>query len=145
MDIRTKKYMLYLFTAVHSCAALVIIYKAVFEKRENIGRIVNLIFVFASFFVIQLILNHDIKKFERWKREYTEFNKEDNATVTEISLSSTRENGINTVILTATYKGHDISFSGIHPDFQFKYKIGDDIKIRVHENDSQRFVLEDLK
>lgn len=144
MNIQSKKYMLYLFAAVHSCAATVIIYKAAFENTDLIGSIVNLIFVFASFLVIQLILNHDIKKFERWKKEFTEFKKEDNATVTDISLSSTRENGRNTVILTATYKDHDISFSGIHPYFQFKYKIGDDIKIRVHETDPQRFVLEDL-
>ncbi len=50
-----------------------------------------------------LALNHDIKKFERWKRQAIEFTLEAQGIVSDISLPSTRENGRNTVILSVTY------------------------------------------
>lgn len=98
-----------------------------------------------SFYIIHLVFSHDINKLERWSKEAIEFTSEGIAIVSDLSLSSTRENGRNTVILCAEYSDHTITFSGINPDFQFKYKIGDKIKIRVHPEDSQRFVLDDLK
>ncbi|WP_396587925.1 hypothetical protein [Bermanella sp. R86510] len=97
------------------------------------------------FYITYLVLNHDIKKFERWKQQAQDFSIEDTAVVSDMSLSSTRKNGRNTVILSATYKDFELTFSGINPDFQFKYKVGDPIDIKVHPEDSQRFVLSELK
>ena len=145
MDIQTKKYMLYTFTI----ALLLIIgmeaYKVVFSGRSLVGAIVMSLIAVGGYSIVYFFLNHDITKFERWKKEAIEFSKEDIGTVSHLSLSSTRENGRNTVILSATYLDHELTFAGINPDFQFKYKIGDEIKIKVHPNDQQRFVLDDLK
>lgn len=145
MGIQTKKYMLYVFTITLIAIVGMEVYEVMFSGRSLLGGIVQSLFAIGGYSITFLVLNHDINKFERWKSEALEFTTEANAKVTGISLSSTRENGRNTVILSTTYKDHEITFSGINPEFQFKYKIGDDIKIRVHPNDPQRFVLDDLK
>jgi len=46
-----------------------------------------------------LVLPHDMNKFEHWNKEAIEFTSEGIAIVSGLSLSSTRENGRNTVIL----------------------------------------------
>jgi hypothetical protein len=91
------------------------------------------------------VLNHDIKKLERWKKQAKAYNLEDKGIISDLSLSSTRENGRNTVILSATYNDHELTFSGIDPEYQFKYKLGDSINLLVHHEDKQRFVLKDLE
>ena len=145
MDVQTKKYMLYVFTIIFLLLIGQEIYKTTTSQYPISAAITFSIIAILGYGITYLVLNHDIKKFERWKKEAIEFTTEDSAKVSGISLSSTRENGRNTVILSAEYKGHELTFSGIHPDFQFKYKVDDEIKIKVHPNDQQRFVLDDLK
>jgi hypothetical protein len=145
MDISTKKLMLNVLTIIFLAMILMLIYKVILENYSLIGSLVNGLFMSIGYGLTYLVLSHDINKFERWNKEAIEFTSEGIAIVSDLSLSSTRENGRNTVILSAKYNDHELSFSGVNPDFQFKYKVGDEIKIRVHPEDSQRFVLDDLK
>lgn len=145
MDVQTKKYMLNVFTVLFVLFILMLIYKTIFEGYSIVGAFVNGLMICIGYGLTHLVLSHDINKFEHWKDEANEFTRNDIAMVSGLSLSSTRENGRNTVILSAEYKGHELTFSGIHPDYQFKYNVGDDIKVKVHPQDHQRFVLEDLK
>jgi hypothetical protein len=145
MDIQTKKYMLYAFTVVLIMIVGMEVYKVIFSGRSLLGGIILSLFAIGGYSITYLVLNHDIKKFERWKMEALEFTTEAKGLVSDLSLSSTRENGRNTVILSATYNDYEVTFSGIDPDYQFKYKVGDNIDLLVHEHDKQRFVLKDLK
>jgi len=137
--------MLHLFTATLIGVIGIEIYKVVFSHRSILGGVVLSVIALGGYSITYLVLNHDIKKFERWKQQFQDFSIEEIAVVSDFSLSSTRENGRNTVILSATYKDFELTFSGIHPDFQFKYKVGDPIDIKVHPEDNQRFVLAELK
>lgn len=119
-------------------------YKAFFSTYSLTAAITFSVISTIGFGIIYAILNHDISKLERWKKQAAEFNIEDHGVVSNLSLSSTRENGRNTTIITAQYKNHKITFSGVDPDFQTKYKIGDRIAIKVHPNDEQQFVLKEL-
>ncbi|WP_396587934.1 hypothetical protein [Bermanella sp. R86510] len=145
MQVQTKKIMLCIFTAMIISIVAMEAYKVVFSNRSVIGGVVQSLIALGGYSLTYLVLNHDIKKFERWKQQVQDFSIGDTAIVSDLSLSSTRENGRNTVILSATYKDFELTFSGIHPDFQFKYKVGDPIDIKVHPEDHQRFVLADLK
>ena len=120
-------------------------YKVIFNNHSLIGAIVNSLIACLGFSLTRLVLNHDIKKFERWKKQAKEYRLEEKGIVSDLSLSSTRENGRNTVILSATYNDHELTFRGINPDYQFKYKLGDPIDLLVHHEDKQRFVLKDLE
>jgi len=145
MDIQTKKYMLYVFTILFLYLTGKEFYKF-FTSQYPISAVITFTIIgILAYGMTYLILTHDINKLERWKKEAIEFTSEGIAIVSDLSLSSTRENGRNTVILSAEYSDHTITFSGISPEFQFKYKIGDEIKIRVHPEDNQRFVLAELK
>ena len=145
MDITTKKIMLNCFTILLVLMISMVVYKVIFNNYSITGAIVNSLFIILGYGITYLVLSHDINKFKRWSTQAIEYSTEAIGHVSDISLSSTRENGRNTVILSATYDNHEITFSGINPELQFKYKVGDDIKIRVHPNDPQRFVLDDLK
>ncbi len=120
-------------------------YKVFFQNHSIVGAIVLSLLASFGYGMTYLVLIHDIKKFERWKKQAIEFTLEARGIVSDISLSSTRENGRNTVILSATYNDHELTFSGINPDYKFKYNVGEEIKLLVHPSDSQRFVLKDLK
>jgi len=144
MDIKTKRIMLCLFTFLYALLIAQEVYKLLFTSYSIGAALTFILTGLFGYSIVRLVLNHDIKKFERWKQQVQEFTSEDTAVVSDISLSSTRENGRNTVILSATYKDFELTFSGIHPDFQFKYKVGDPIDIKVHPEDSQRFVLAEL-
>lgn len=145
MDIQTKKIMLLAFTTLYVILISAEAYKFLSSSYPISAAITFILTGTLGYGITYLVLSHDIKKFERWKNEAIKFSIEQTGKVTGLSLSSTRENGRNTVILSTTCNDHEITFSGINPEFQFKYKVGDDIKIRVHPNDPQRFVLDDLK
>jgi hypothetical protein len=137
--------MLNIFTVITIFIVAQEIYRVIFNNYSIAGAIVNSLFGVLGFSITRLVLNHDIQKFERWKKQATEFTLEAQGIVTDLSLSSTRENGRNTVILSATHNDHELTFSGINPDYQFKYATGDSIELLVHPSDSQQFVLKDLK
>ena len=145
MDVQTKKYMLYAFTILFILLIAQEVYKFITSPYPIAAAITFILTGALGYGITYLVLTHDIKKFDRWKKEAIQFTNEQTGKVSDLSLSSTRENGRNTVILSATYNNHEITFSGINPEYQFKYKVGDDIKIRVHPKDKQRFVLDDLK
>ncbi len=145
MDISTKKIVLLITSISYFLFLGLIFYKFLYASFQPVGAIVQGAMLTLVFYITYLVLNHDIKKFERWKQQAQDFSIEDTAVVSDMSLSSTRKNGRNTVILSATYKDFELTFSGINPDFQFKYKVGDPIDIKVHPEDSQRFVLSELK
>ncbi len=145
MDIQTKKYMLYIFTALYIFLIGKELYKFLFTQYSAAGAITFILIGTLTYAITYAILNHDIKKFERWKKQAIEYIISDTGIVSDLSLSSTRENGRNTVILSATYQDHELTFSGLHPDFQFKYQIGSEIELLIHPEDPQQFVLKDLK
>ncbi len=145
MNIQTKKLMLYVFTIALILIIGQEIYKTLFQNRSVTGAIVLSLLASFGYTITYLTLNHDIKKFERWKKQAVEYCLEVKGIVSDMSISSTRENGKNTVILSATYNNFELTFSGIHPDYQFRYKLGDAIDLLVHPDDKQRFVLKDLK
>jgi hypothetical protein len=145
MDVQTKKYMLYAFTFLFILLISQEVYKFLTSPYPIGAAITFIITGTLGYGITYLVLTHDINKFEKWKKQTIEYTIEESAVISGLSLSSTRENGRNTVILSATYNNYEITFSGLNPEFQFKYKIGDDIKINVHPEDSQRFVLDDLK
>ncbi len=145
MDIQTKKNMLYVFTFGYLIIVGQEIYKVAYQNHSITGAILLILLTSFGYGITNLILNHDINKFEKWKKQATEFTGEVQGTVSDISLSSTRENGRNTVIISATYNNFELSFGGLHPDYQFKYRIGDSIDLFIHPIDEQQFVLKDLK
>ena len=145
MDVQTKKYMLHAFTFLFLLLISQEVYKFITSPYPIGAAITFILTGTLGYGITYLVLTHDINKFERWKKQTIEYTIEESAVISGLSLSSTRENGRNTVILSATYNNYEITFSGLNPEFQFKYKIGDDIKIHVHPEDSQRFVLDDLK
>lgn len=144
MDVKTKKNMLYIFTFLFIFLIGSEIYKYMTTPYPISAVIVFTVTGLLGYGITYLVLSHDIKKFERWRKEAQDFVIEDMGIVSHLSLSSTRENGRNTVIMSVKYAGHEITFSGIHPSYQFKYSTGDEIKLKVHPEDSQRFVLKDL-
>ena len=145
MDVQTKKYMLYAFTFLFLLLISQEVYKFITSPYPIGAAITFILTGTLGYGITYLVLTHDINKFERWKMEAIEFTTEAKGLVSDLSLSSTRENGRNTVILSATYNDYEVTFSGIDPDYQFKYKVGDNIDLLVHEHDKQRFVLKDLK
>jgi len=145
MDIQTKKYMLYIFTALYIFLIGQEFYKFLFTQYSAAGAITFILIGTLTYAITYAILNNDIKKFERWKKQAIEYTTSDTGIVSDLSLSSTRENGRNTVIISATYKDHEITFSGLNPDLQFKYQTGNEIELLIHPEDPQQFVLKDLK
>jgi hypothetical protein len=145
MDIQTKKNMFYIFTALYIFLIGQETYKLFFTQYSISGAITFIIIGTLGYAITYAILNHDIKKFERWKKQAIEYSTSDTGVVSDLSLSSTRENGRNTVILSATYQDHELTFAGLHHDYQFKYKIGSEIDLLIHPDDPQQFVLKDLK
>lgn len=145
MDIQTKIVMRYIFAIALVLVISQEIYKVIYHNHSIMGAIVLSLLATFGYGTTHFVLNHDIKKFERWKKQAKEYKLEEKGIVSDLSLSSTRENGRNTVILSATYNDYELTFSGINPDYQFKYKLGDPIDLLVHHEDKQRFVLKDLE
>ena len=112
-----------------------------FQGREDgLAVVVQLLIFLVVGTLFHLNLTYDINKYSNWIKQAKEFPRKDVGEVSRISQSSTKVNGKNLSILSVKYKGFEVTFSGVDPDFVFKYRVGDAIDVKVDETDDQCFV-----
>ena len=139
-DVSVYKFFRVLTNSFFIGFSILIIWSYFQGREEGLAVVVQLLIFLVVGTLFHLSLTYDINKYSIWIKQAKEYAIEDVGEVSRISQSSTKINGRNLSILSVKYKGFEITFSGVDPDFAFKYRVGDAINVKVHEDHDQWFV-----